>query len=97
MNGRREAAAAPLSVLITAPWAHRLGGAEEMLCTFLEHVDRQRLHPHVVLLTDGPLVQYLRDRDVPTTVIEAGRLRHVHLRSEVDLPVAFRQPLAWHR
>jgi glycosyltransferase involved in cell wall biosynthesis len=72
-------AAEAFSVLITVPWAQRLGGAEEMLCTFLDHIDRKRLRPHVVLLADGPLVEYLRDRDIPTTVIEAGRLRQVHL------------------
>lgn len=69
----------PLSVLITVPWAERWGGAEEMLCTFLDYADRQRVEPHVVLLADGPLREYLEQRGLRATVIETGRLRQPHL------------------
>lgn len=68
-----------LSVLITAPWAERLGGAEAMLYTFLQHVDRDRIEPHVVLLSDGPLAEDLRGLAIRTTVIGAGRMRQVQL------------------
>lgn len=68
-----------LSVLVTVPWAERLGGAEEMLCTFLEHADPNRLAAHVVLFAEGPLADFLENRGIRTTVIPAGRLRQAHL------------------
>ena len=66
----------PLRPLIVAPWGERLGGAEEMLWTFLTHCDRERLEPSVVFLADGPLVGAVRGLGMGAATIPAGRLRH---------------------
>ena len=64
-----------MKIMITAPWARRLGGAETMLATFLRSVDRARLQPIVVFLEAGPLVEEVQALGLRTAVIPAGRLR----------------------
>jgi len=46
-----------------------------MLYTLLEHLDRDRLDPDVVLLAEGPLEQELVGLGVHTRTLPAGRLR----------------------
>lgn len=64
-----------LSTLVIAPWARRLGGAEEMLWTFLRAYDPQRLEVSVVFLEAGPFERDVAALGIPTTVVESGRLR----------------------
>lgn len=65
----------PTSVLIVAPWARRLGGAEEMLFTFVRAHDRQRIRLAVVFLEAGPFEREVAALGVPTARVTAGRLR----------------------
>jgi glycosyltransferase involved in cell wall biosynthesis len=57
------------------PWGERLGGAETMLWALLRHIDRSRVEPHVIALQSGPFEREIAALGVPTTVVEAGRLR----------------------
>jgi glycosyltransferase involved in cell wall biosynthesis len=65
-----------MRVVITVPWGLRAGGAETMLWTFLRHVDRERVNPVVVFLSDGPFASEVSDLGFETIVMPAGRLRH---------------------
>jgi glycosyltransferase involved in cell wall biosynthesis len=64
-----------MKVVITVPWARRLGGAETMLATFLRSVDRERFQPVLVFFEEGPLVTEFEALGHDVTVIPAGRLR----------------------
>jgi glycosyltransferase involved in cell wall biosynthesis len=66
---------APLPVLVVAPWARRLGGAEEMLWELLRNCPRERVEFTVVFLEPGPFEREVADLGVETAVLEAGRLR----------------------
>jgi glycosyltransferase involved in cell wall biosynthesis len=66
-----------MKVVITAPLAERLGGAENMLWTLLRHVDRQRIQPFVVFFEDGPLREEVAELGIPTAVVRTGRLRQL--------------------
>src|SRR4051812_26858308 len=65
----------PLRIAITVPWARRAGGAENILWTFLSHVDRQRIDPLVVFFEDGPWEREAEATGIRTAVIPTGRLR----------------------
>jgi glycosyltransferase involved in cell wall biosynthesis len=65
-----------MRVVITVPWGLRAGGAETMLWTFLQHLDRDRVTPVVVFLAGGPFVSEVSGLGFETIVIPAGRLRH---------------------
>jgi glycosyltransferase involved in cell wall biosynthesis len=67
----------PLRVLITTPWAQRLGGAENMLWTFLRHVNRSRIEPVVVFFEAGRFEREIADLGIRTFVVPAGRLREL--------------------
>jgi glycosyltransferase involved in cell wall biosynthesis len=66
-----------VKAIITIPWAERLGGAEEMLYTFLERCDQDRVDAHVILLSEGPLAADVARLGHRVTVLPAGRLRHI--------------------
>jgi glycosyltransferase involved in cell wall biosynthesis len=66
-----------MKVVITAPLAERLGGAENMLWTLLRHIDRERVQPFVVFFHDGPLREEVAELGIPTAVIRTGRLREI--------------------
>jgi glycosyltransferase involved in cell wall biosynthesis len=66
-----------MKIVITAPLAERLGGAENMLWTLLRHIDRQRVEPFVVFFQDGPLEKEVAELGIRTAVLRTGRLRHV--------------------
>jgi glycosyltransferase involved in cell wall biosynthesis len=66
------------SIVITAPWAERLGGAEKMLWMFLRHLDRRRISPLVVFFQPGPFEKEVSVLDIPTVVVPTGRLRQVN-------------------
>jgi glycosyltransferase involved in cell wall biosynthesis len=65
-------------ILITLPWAQRLGGAEAMLQAVL---DGARESPHeleLVFFEPGPWPEETRAAGLPVHVIPAGRLRQAH-------------------
>jgi hypothetical protein len=43
-----------INIVVTVPWGERLGGAENMLWTFLRHADRSRIRTLVVFFQEGP-------------------------------------------
>jgi glycosyltransferase involved in cell wall biosynthesis len=63
-------------VSIVAPWGERLGGAEQILWTMLQHFDPARFQPSVVFLSPGAFVDEVRAMGIPAEVVRAGRLRH---------------------
>ncbi|HEX2112350.1 MAG TPA: glycosyltransferase [Gaiellaceae bacterium] len=67
--------AEPRKLVVTVPWGERLGGAENMLLSFLRHADRRRFRPLVVFLQRGPFESEVRALGFETAVVEAGRLR----------------------
>ena len=65
-----------MRLLITAPWRERLGGAENMLWSFLRHADRERLQVSVAALEPGPFSQDLaRLPGIEVLDVPIGRLR----------------------
>jgi glycosyltransferase involved in cell wall biosynthesis len=64
-----------LKVVISVPLGQRFGGAENMLWTFLCHIDRTRIEPIVVFLEHGPFERDVASLGIRTTAIPAGRLR----------------------
>jgi glycosyltransferase involved in cell wall biosynthesis len=74
----KAGSAAPLKVVITMPLGVRLGGAENILWTFLQHVDRRRIDPLVVFLDDGPFVAEVASLGIQAVMLRAGRLRDMH-------------------
>jgi glycosyltransferase involved in cell wall biosynthesis len=75
-------------VVIIVPMGERLGGAENMLWTFLRHVDRGRVEPVVVFLQRGPFESEVRALGFRTLVLEAGRLRQAGTTLGVVLSLA---------
>jgi glycosyltransferase involved in cell wall biosynthesis len=65
-----------MRIVITAPWAERLGGAENMLWALLRHLDRERVQPYVVFFEDGPFRKEVAELGIQTAVVRTGRLRH---------------------
>jgi glycosyltransferase involved in cell wall biosynthesis len=66
----------PTRIVIVAPWAHRLGGAEEMLWSLLNHVDRTEIDvARVVFLEHGPFAADLRALGFETSSLRGCRLR----------------------
>src|SRR4051812_25396085 len=64
-----------MKLLVATPSAERLGGAQSILWSFLRHVDRGRIQPHVVFLTEGALESDVAGLGVPTAVVPTTRLR----------------------
>jgi glycosyltransferase involved in cell wall biosynthesis len=67
-----------MRLLVTVPWAQRLGGAEAMLHTVLEGAKESGHELELVFFEPGPWPEELRDRGLRVSVISAGRLRHAH-------------------
>jgi len=67
-----------VKLVITVPWGERVGGAENLLWTFLRHVDQRQITPTVVFLRPGPFQQDIASLGIETVVVDAGRVRHVH-------------------
>jgi glycosyltransferase involved in cell wall biosynthesis len=82
-----------MKLVVTVPLAERLGGAENMLFTFLRHVDRHRIDPLVVFLERGSFEREVADLGIKTVVLQAGRLRHpwAAARAVVSLARIFRR------
>src|SRR5512133_1504556 len=66
-----------LKLLVTVPWGDRAGGAENMLWTFLRHVDRSRIEPTVVFFDRGPFEREVAGLGMRTAVVPSGRLREL--------------------
>jgi glycosyltransferase involved in cell wall biosynthesis len=65
-----------MKLLITVPWGERLGGAENMLMTFLRGVDKDRIVPTVVFFQAGPFEREVASLGISTVTVPAGRLRN---------------------
>jgi glycosyltransferase involved in cell wall biosynthesis len=59
-------------------FGERLGGAENMLMTFLRHVDRSRVEPTVVFFAPGPFEREVAALGIDTLVFVPGRFRDLH-------------------
>jgi glycosyltransferase involved in cell wall biosynthesis len=62
-------------IVVTVPWGEGIGGAESMLRTFLDGVDRSRVEPVVIFLEPGGFERHVSELGIETAVVEAGRLR----------------------
>jgi glycosyltransferase involved in cell wall biosynthesis len=65
-------------IIITAPWGHRLGGAEAMLQGVLEGAGASGHELEIVFFEPGPWPQELQEAGLRVEVIPAGRLRQIH-------------------
>lgn len=66
-----------MNALILMPIAEKRGGAEQLLRMFLSRLPDLRLECTIVFLEDGPMHQECIESGLSSTVIPAGRLRHV--------------------
>lgn len=82
MSGR------PLRLLFTLPWATRSGGAEEMLQALVEGGPGHGYESEVAFLQEGPWPAELRAEGVPVHVLQAGRVRELHLGARAVLRLA---------
>src|ERR1035438_4732941 len=67
-----------MRILITVPWAQRLGGSEAMLHTILQGADESGHQLEFVFFEPGPWPDELKDAGFRVEVIPAGRLRQAH-------------------
>jgi glycosyltransferase involved in cell wall biosynthesis len=77
-----------VKVVVTLPVAERLGGAENMLWTFLRHLDRNRIEPLVVFLQGGPFEREVASLGISTITLPAGRLRQTWTAGRVIMSLA---------
>jgi glycosyltransferase involved in cell wall biosynthesis len=67
-----------MRILVTVPWGHRLGGAEEMLQIALDGASAAGHELELVFFESGPWPDELREAGFHVEVIPAGRLRELH-------------------
>jgi glycosyltransferase involved in cell wall biosynthesis len=67
-----------MRILITVPWAERLGGAEAMLQAILDGAQESGHEVELVFFEPGPWPDELIAAGFHVEVISAGRLRQVH-------------------
>lgn len=67
-----------MHVVVTVPWGHRLGGAEDMLQTMLGGAAEAGHEFDIVLLEPGPWADELAAAGFHVEVIPSGRLRQPH-------------------
>ena len=65
----------PLNALVCVPWRERLGGAEAMLWSVLEHTDARKVHYSVAFLEPGSFEEEVRGLGIRTFRVPTGRLR----------------------
>lgn len=61
----------------------KIGGGESYVLSLVEHLDRNIFEPVVLSFTDGPMVDKLRSRKVPTYVIPSSRAFDISVWSKV--------------
>lgn len=67
-----------MKLVVTVPWNERLGGAENMLWTFLQTMDSDAIDATVVFFDDGPFQREVAALPgVQTAVVPVGRIRQV--------------------
>jgi len=64
-----------MRILVTLPWAQRLGGAEAMIQAIFDGAGENEHELEPVFFEEGPWAQELRDAGLRVEVIDAGRLR----------------------
>jgi len=64
-----------LKVVFTMTFAERGGGSQQVLWTFLRHLDRARFDPTVVFLAPGAFPAEVAALGISTVVVPAGRFR----------------------
>ena len=67
-----------MRILVTVPWGHRLGGAEEMLQMALDGSAEAGHEIELVFFEPGPWPDELREAGFHVEVIRTGRLRELH-------------------
>jgi glycosyltransferase involved in cell wall biosynthesis len=67
-----------LKVVVTVPWGAALGGAEQMLRSFLCEFDRERVELTVAFFEPGPFERETAELGIETAIVPAGRLRQPH-------------------
>jgi hypothetical protein len=82
-----------MRILVTVPWGHRLGGAEEMLQMALDGASAAGHELELVFFEPGPWPDELLQAGFHVEVIPAGRLRQAHrvLATVVRLAKVFRR------
>jgi glycosyltransferase involved in cell wall biosynthesis len=65
----------PLKVVVTVPWGERAGGAEMILWSFMQHLDRKAVDLVLVLLQTGSFAAEAEERGFRVYTIASGRLR----------------------
>jgi glycosyltransferase involved in cell wall biosynthesis len=64
-----------MRLLVASPWAERIGGAENILYSFLRRVDRERIEPLAVFLAAGGFEADVAALGVQTAIVPTTRLR----------------------
>src|SRR5215471_2626615 len=64
-----------MKLLVASPWAERIGGAENILYSFLRRVDRERVEPVAVFLAAGGFEADAAALGVRTAIVPTTRLR----------------------
>ena len=67
-----------MRILVTVPWGHRLGGAEEMLQMALDGCAEAGHEIELVFFEPGPWPDELRQAGFHVEVLRTGRLRELH-------------------
>ena len=67
-----------MKLIVTVPWGAALGGAEQMLRTFLGGLDQERVDPTIVFLEPGPFERETAALGIRTATVPVGRLRQPH-------------------
>jgi glycosyltransferase involved in cell wall biosynthesis len=75
-------------VVFALTFGERLGGAENMMMSFLRHADRTRIDPVVVFFRPGSWVDEVAALGIETAVIPMGRFRQPHRTAVGVLKVA---------
>lgn len=65
------------SVLLVSPSA-KAGGAERAFLGLVRHLPEHGLEPHIVLLEDGTLVEWLTEAGFPPVIVPTSRTRYLH-------------------
>jgi glycosyltransferase involved in cell wall biosynthesis len=65
-----------IRLFIVQPFGERRGGSDNVLLTFLRHLDRTSFEPRVVFLEPGAFVGEIAATGTSTVTLPGGRMRH---------------------